>query len=130
MTASMTIATLEIVRRETDTREPPLDGFDMHRLTVVRSAGERDFGIAKPIRIRRPRFDERNGLQRLDGRAGKHRRIDVAQCQHLLAGDVHSHDRAAMATFDRVAAPDVCKYRIGHGRAGSILIQISRVAAG
>ena len=93
-----------------------LDAGDMRRLAAVRRAGERELLVAEAVAVGAARLDQHQRLQRLDGRAGKHRRRDVAERQHGRAVGVDHRHGAAVAALDQVAARHFDQDRIGHRR--------------
>ena len=91
-----------------------LDAGDMRRLAAVRRAGERELLVAEAVAVGAARLDQHQRLQRLDGRARKDRRRDVAERQHGRAVGVDHRHGAAVAALDQVAARHFDQDRIGH----------------
>ena len=55
---------------------------DMRRLAAMTGAGKREFLVAEAVAVGRAALDQRQRLQRLHGRARKHRRRDIAEREH------------------------------------------------
>ena len=89
---------------EASLRQHALDAGDMRRLAAMRCAGERQLFVAEAITVGRPALDKRNRLQRLDRRARKDPRCDIANGQHAAAfGITHRHGAAVTALHQRPA---------------------------
>ena len=74
---------------------------DMAGLAAMRRAGKRQFLLAQAVAVRGAGFDQRQRLQRLDGRARKDRPLDVAERQHGSPVGIDDRDGAAVAAFDQ-----------------------------
>ena len=85
---------------------------DMAGLAAVRRAGERQFLVAEAEAVGRARFDQRQRLQRLDGRARKDRPLDVAERQHRAAVGIDHRD-ARRGGGSRPAPPRKTSTRTG-----------------
>ena len=101
-------------RRKPGFRQHALDAGDMPGFPAMRGASERKLPVGKSEAVGRPLFYERQGLQRLDGRARKHRRGDVAGGKHGAALGVDHRDGAAMPALDQRTADDFDENRIAH----------------
>ena len=72
-----------VARKDQDLlRQHALDARDMRGLAAMRSASQRQFFVAEAVTVGRAALDQRQSLQRLDRRARKHRRGNVADCEH------------------------------------------------
>ena len=69
--------------------------------------------VAEPERIGGPALDQRNGLQRLDRRAGEHWSLDLAERQHEAPLGVGNSDRAGMAALDEGPSHHLDEHGIG-----------------
>src|SRR5205814_299218 len=85
---------------------------------AMRRACERELLMAEPIVLGGARFDQRQSLQCLDGRARIDRAHHVAARQHRTAFGIDHGDGTAMRAFDAAAAQDFDEHRIGHGSLG------------
>jgi hypothetical protein len=107
-------AAFEAARRLSGLLEHRGGGRDVLRLARMRGAGERDFGIGEPVSVGEPALDERQGLQRLHGRARVDPALDVADGEDRRPFGVDDGDRAAMTRLDFRAARDLDQNRIVH----------------
>ena len=96
-------------------------------LAAMGRTGERQLLIGEPIAIGGARFDQRQRLQGLHGRARKHRAIDIAERQHTRAVRIHDRDRAAMAALHQHAAQYLDQNGIGHASPASQTLQFLHV---
>jgi hypothetical protein len=80
----------------------------------VRGTSERQFLIRQSKRISRATFDERNGLNGFQRRAGKDRALDISQTEPQASLRIGHGDRAAMDAFDEGPSCDLDKNGIGH----------------
>ena len=88
---------------------------DMGLAAGVRGAGKRDLVVAEAEAIGGAAFDERQGLQGLDGGARINRPLGVAERQNHPAVGIDDRARAAMGGFDPIAARGLDGHRIRHG---------------
>ncbi len=95
-------------------REHRARGRDMVLASRVRRAGERNLLVAQTERVRGAAFDERQGLQRLDGGARVDGSLGVAKGHHHPTARIDDRAGAAMGGFDEGAAGDLDHHRIGH----------------
>ena len=109
-------AAFEIGFAEPHAPEPGGDRLDMGALAIVGSAGERDLGPAHRESIGGTGLDERQRLQRLDGRARIDRPRDVAPSRHDPPVGTHDRGGTAMAALDHVAAGELDEDRVGGRR--------------
>ena len=86
--------------------------LDVARLAVVRGAGERQFGIAEAVAVGGTALDERQGLQRLHGRAREYGLLDIADGSAAASGGVDHDNRAAVPALDHRAAGDFDQDRV------------------
>jgi hypothetical protein len=101
-------------RIKTRLRQHARDARDMGRLATVRGAGQRKLLVAKSVTIGGAGFDERQGLQRLDGRTRQDRRRDIADGKHRRSVGIGNRDGAAMAALHHRPAKNFDKNRIAH----------------
>ncbi len=85
----------------------------MERLAAVRGRGERDLGVAQPEGVGGAGLDQRQRLQRLDGRAREDRARGIAAGERHAAPHVDHGVGGAMAALDGVAASHLDDDRIG-----------------
>ena len=86
----------------------------MGRLAAMGGAGERDLARREAERIGRAGFDQRQRLERLDRRARIDRVLDMAGRRQHVARGIDHRKGAAVPAFDRGAAGDFDKDRVGH----------------
>ena len=86
--------------------------FDMDRVAAMGRASNRELLVAKAEGVCGPAFDEWDRLQHLNCRAGKHRALDVAQCQQAASIRVRDGDGAAVPALDERAAHYLDENRI------------------
>ena len=89
-------------------------GRDMVLASRVRRAAERNLLVAQTDAVRGAAFDQRQGLQRLDGGARIDRLLGVAKGHHHPAVRIDDRAGAAMGGFDPFAARGLDDHRIGH----------------
>ena len=87
---------------------------DMVLTARMRCAGKRNLLVAEPQAVSGAAFDERESLQRLDGRARIDRPRCVAERHHNAAVRIDDRARAPMGGFDPFAAGGLHDYRIRH----------------
>ena len=104
----------ERARVETGAREHAFDHGDVRRFAGVGSRCERQLVLAESEPVRGAGFDERQRLQGLDRRTGKHRARHLAQQQHRFPVGVDHGHAAAMLTLDPGTADDFDQHGIGH----------------
>ena len=97
-------AAFEVVLAEPGARQPAAHHREMGRLAVVRRAGERDLLVRHRIALGGAALDQRQDLDRLDGRARIDHRIGVAPAPHEAAGRVDHRRVHQMPALDRRAA--------------------------
>jgi len=97
-------AAFEVLRPEIGARKPAPHGIDMDRLAAMRGAGERDLGIAQTEPLGGAGLHQRQGLQRLYGRAREDRAVDVAPGTHHAAGGIDHGCGAGVTALDHLAA--------------------------
>ena len=98
--------------------EPGLGEQAAHRLhmcqlAAMRGAGDRELVVAEPERVGGAALDQRHGLHRLDGRAGKHRPFDVAEGKQEPTVGIGDSDRARMPALDQRPSEDLDERGIG-----------------
>ena len=91
-------------------------GRDMIVASRVRRAGERNLLVAQAQAVGSAAFDERQGLQRLDGGAGINRPLCVAEGDHNSAVRIDDRAHSAMSGFNQGASQDLDDHGIGHVR--------------
>jgi hypothetical protein len=91
---------------QTDSAHPGGDPAYVLRFTPVRGASEGDFLIGNLKMFGRARFDQRQSLKRLYGRAGKDRLIDVTPRGNRLSARFHDNGGSPVATLDAATASD------------------------
>ena len=133
-------AALELLLVESDAGKPATHTPYVHGLTEVGSAGQRELGVAERKTLGRTAFDQRQGLQRLDGRARVDRPCDVAPAGQHGALGIDDDGGAAMHALHAVAARDLDQHGIGDGvgqghrsvalRAGNVATERAASTAG
>ena len=88
----------------------------MQGLAAVRRAGQRDFGRREAEAVRGATLEQRQGLERLHGRAREHRPVDIAERKHDGSVGIEHGDRAFMDGFDDAATCHFGQNRIAHER--------------
>jgi len=81
----------------------------------MRAAGERDLWGAETEAIGGAALEERQGLQRLDGRAGEDRPGDVADGRHHLAVGADHGEGAGVHALHQGTAGELDQDRVAHG---------------
>jgi hypothetical protein len=80
---------------------------EMNGIAAVRGASHGKLVLAKPEGIGGPALNERNGLQRLDGRAGEDRAPDIAKREQQMPLRIGDGDGARMAALDERTSRDL-----------------------
>src|SRR4029453_2888923 len=88
---------------------------DMDAVAAMRGASDRKLGVAKPKRVRRAAFDQRNGLESLHRGAREDAPLNVAKSQPELSGRIGQGDRAGMADFDKLSPHRLDEHGIARG---------------
>ena len=102
----------QVIARQFQPTQPFFDRAGMNRLPIVRRTGQGQFRIADQKVLGRPRLQQRQGLQRLDGRTGIDDAVRITpRCRHLTPGRTDSHG-APVNAFHHVAAGDFDQNRI------------------
>ena len=97
-----------------DFRQHPLDPGNMRRLAAMRSAGERQRLVVETITVSRALLDQCYCLERLDRRARKDGRGDIANGKHAVAFGIADRHGAAMAALHQRPAHHFDQDRIAH----------------
>ena len=100
-------AAFQVAFAPADVAQPGLDRHDMRRRGGMGRGGQSDTLVGQAPVVGRPRFDQGQGLQRLDRRSGIDFQIPVAPGVDDVAGRVGDHRMNAVAAFDQGAARDL-----------------------
>ncbi len=95
----------QIAFLQTKIGNPASGKADMHRSAFVAGAGQRQMPVGQPARVRRPGFDQRQGLDHLAGRPGEGHGIRVAPSLNNPLG-IANHRMPQMCAFQKAPAPD------------------------
>jgi hypothetical protein len=85
---------------------------DMLRIAAMGRASDRKLVLAKSESIGAPALHERNGLQRLDGRAREYRTLHVAEREQEAAVGVSDSDCARVSALDDGPSDDLDEHGI------------------
>ena len=88
--------------------------LDMHGLSVVGGAGERQLAVAEAEGISGPAFNQRQRLDRLHGRAREDRAPDISDLEHGATVRVVNGHGAAVPAFHILSTENFDENRIGH----------------
>ena len=125
-------AAFQALRRQTGGGQHLAGGRDMHRLAIVRGAGECDVALGEAEAVGGAAFHQRQRLKRLDRRTGKGRPLGLAMDGDQRAAGIGDDNVDAVAALDKRAAGDLNDGggKVLHRCLSGSLHDVSAVAAG
>ncbi len=104
----------QVVLGHSQIGKPATDHSRMDRGSLMAGAGQRQLRLAQSRRVRRPAFDQRQGLKHLAGGARKDHRLGVAPSLDDLARRVADHRVAGVDALHPPAAPQFDHRKCSH----------------